>query len=66
MTRLRHQLDLLGSICGVLGAAVCLLGVILRLLFGPIPAGTILAPQSILLGGIAVMVFGCWLKLTAK
>lgn len=66
MTRLRHHLDLLGSICGVLGATVCLLGVIMRLLFGPIPTGTILAPRSILLGGIAVMVFGCWLKLTAR
>ena len=66
MTRFTHQLDLLGSICGVLGAALCMLGVIMRILFGPIPAGTILAPRSMLLGGIAVMVFGCWLKLTAK
>ena len=67
MTRLTHQLDLLGSICGVSGAALCLLAVIMRFVFGPgNPAGTILAPRSILLGGIAAMVFGCWLKLTAK
>ena len=67
MTRLTHRLDLLGSICGVLGAALCLLAVIARFFFGPgNPAGTILAPRSILLGGIAAMVFGCWLKLTAK
>ncbi len=67
MTRLTHQLDLLGSICGVLGAALCLLAVIVRFFLGPgNPAGTILAPRSILLGGIAAMVFGCWLKLTAK
>ena len=67
MTRLTHRLDLLGSICGVLGAALCLLAVIVRFSFGPgNPAGTILAPRSILMGGIAGMVFGCWLKLTAK
>ncbi len=67
MTRLTHQLDLLGSICGVLGAALSLLAVILRFVFGAgNPTVTILAPRSILLGGIAAMVFGCWLKLTAK
>ncbi len=66
INRLTHQLDLLGSICGVLGAALCLLAVISLSFFGPSPAGTILAPRSVLLGGIAVMVFGCWLRLTAK
>ena len=67
MTRLTHQLDLLGNIFGVLGASLCLLAVIERFFLGPgNPAGTILAPRTILLGGIAAMVFGCWLKLTAK
>ena len=45
----------------------CFLAVIVRFVLGPgNPAGTILAPRSILLGGIAAMVFGCFLKLTAK
>ena len=67
MTRFTQRLDLIGSVCGVLGAALCLFAVIVRFAFGPgNPAGTILAPRTILLGGIAAMVFGCWLKLTAK
>ncbi len=57
---------MLGSICGFLGAALCLLAVILRFYFGPGNPPATFAPRSILLGGIAVMVFGCWLKLTAK
>ena len=67
MTRFAQRLDLVGSICGVLGAALCLLAVVVRYGFGPgNPAGTLLAPRTILLGGIAGMVFGCFLKLSAK
>ena len=67
MTRLTDRWGRIGSVCGVLGASLCLFAVIVRVAFGPgNPAGTILAPRSILLGGIAAMVFGCFLKLAAK
>ena len=67
MTRFTQRLDLVGNVCGVLGAALCLFAVIVRIVFGPgNPDGTILAPRSILLGGIAAMVFGCFVKLTAR
>ncbi len=67
MNRLQQKLDLAGTICGMLGAASCLMAVILRANFGPGNfAGMHVAPRSILLGGIALLVFGCWLKLTAK
>lgn len=65
--KLKLKLDLLGSIAGVLGVALCLLGVIVRFTLGPgNPAGVIIAPRNIFLCGIALMVFGCWLKLTAR
>ena len=64
---LKLKLDLLGSICGALGAAAALLAVIVRFTVGTgNPAGIIIAPRNILLGAIALMVFGCWLKLTAR
>ncbi len=67
MTPLRDKIDLLGTICGVLGAAACLFAVFMRFALGAgNPAGIHVAPRSMLLGGIAVMAFGCWLKLTAK
>ena len=67
MNLIKQRLDLLGSICGVLGAALCLLAVMLRLILGPgNPTGVIIAPRSLLIGGVAVLVFACWLKLTAR
>jgi len=67
MTRITQRLDLIGSVFGLLGASLCLFAVIVRFAVGPgNPEGTILAPRSILLGGIAAMVFGCFLKLTAR
>ena len=67
MNRLQQKLDLAGTVCGVLGAAACLMAVILRANFGPGNfEGMHIAPRSIMLGGIALLVFGCWLKLTAK
>ncbi len=64
---LKLKLDVIGSAAGVLGAALCLLAVIVRFTIGPgNPAGILIAPRNIFLGGIALMVFGCWLKLTAR
>lgn len=67
MNRLQQKLDLAGTICGVLGAASCLFAVAMRYTFGPGNfEGMHVAPRTIMLGGIALLVFGCWLKLTAK
>jgi hypothetical protein len=69
MRQFKQKLDLLGTICGVLGAASSILAVVLRVSLGNSnvnPAGVIVAPRNVLLAGIALMVFGCWLKLTAK
>ncbi len=67
MNRLQQKLDLAGTICGMLGAASCLMALAMRFKLGPgnFP-GVYVAPRSIMLGGIALLVFGCWLKLTAK
>ena len=67
MIPLKEKLDLLGTICGALGAGACLFAVLMRFALGAgNPAGIHVAPRSMLVGGIAVMAFGCWLKLTAK
>ena len=67
MNRLQQKMDLAGTVCGVLGAVSCLMAVILRANFGPGNfAGMLVAPRSILLGGVALLAFGCWLKLTAR
>ncbi len=67
MNLMKQKLDLLGSICGVMGAAVSVVAVILRLvLVGKNPTTVLIAPRNVLLVGIALMVFGCWAKLTAK
>ena len=67
MNRLQQKLDLAGTICGMLGAASCLFAVAMRYTFGPGNfEGMNVAPRTIMLGGVALLVFGCWLKLTAK
>ncbi len=67
MNRMQQKLDLAGTVCGVLGAASCLMAVILRAYVGPGNVeGMHVAPRSIMLGGVALLVFGCWLKLTAR
>lgn len=67
MNPLKQKLDLLGTIAGALGAAMCGLAVLMRLSLGPgNHEGIIIAPRNILIAGTAVMVFGCWLKLSAK
>jgi hypothetical protein len=66
MTPLRQRLDLLGSICGLLGAGSCVLAVVMRMTMGPGNPPVFIAPRNILLGGIALMVFACWLKLCAR
>ena len=67
MNPLKQKLDLLGSISGVLGTALCLVGVFVRYAVGPgNPAGVIMAPRHIFVGGMALLIFGCWLKLTAR
>ena len=64
---LKLKLDLLGSVAGILGTALCLLAVIVRFTIGPgNPAGIIIAPRNIFFGGIALLTFGCWLKLSAR
>lgn len=63
----KERLDLLGSIFGAMGAGLATLGVVCLFVFGPgSPAGVVVAPRHILLAGIALIVFGCWLKLLAK
>ena len=70
MNRMSQRLDLLGTLCGVLGAASCIMAGILRLaraLFDVAdPKQIFISPQAVLLCGIALITFGCWLKLTAK
>ncbi len=67
MNRLQQKLDLAGTVCGLLGAASCLFALATRFKFGPGNfAGMHVAPRSIMLGGVALLAFGCWLKLTAK
>lgn len=67
MNRLQQKLDLAGTICGMLGAASCLMALVMRFELGAGNfEGLYVAPRSIMLGGIALLVFGCWLKLTAK
>jgi hypothetical protein len=67
LSHIKPKLDLLGSICGALGGALSVLAVGLRIVLGPgNPAGVIIAPRSILMGGIALLVFACLLKLTAR
>ena len=63
----KQRLDLLGSICGVLGIVLCFMAIFMRFRFGAgNPADIIIAPRNVLLLGIASMVAGCWLKLTAR
>ncbi len=67
MNRFQQQLDLAGTISGVVGTLSCLFAVAMRFKFGPGNfEGMNVAPRTIMLGGIALLVFGCWLKLTAK
>ncbi len=67
MNRMNQMLDLFGTVSGVLGATAALAAAIVRIAMGPgNNPGIYVAPRNILLGGIALMVFGCWLKLTAK
>lgn len=69
MNRMSQRLDLLGTLCGVLGATSCIMAGILRLARAfdlADPKQIFISPQAVLLCGIALMVFGCWLKLTAK
>lgn len=69
MNRFNQKLDLLGTLSGVLGAVACLLSGVLRLLrvFDIAdPKQIFISPRGVLLCGIALMIFGCWLKLTAK
>ena len=63
----KQKLDLLGTICGILGVTLCVLAVLVRFTMGGgNPSGIIIAPRNIFMAGIAVMVFGCFLKLTAR
>ena len=63
---LTKWLDRLGNISGVLGAGVCAAAVICRFVLerpGPEMKGVL---PNILIIGIALMAFGCWLKLSTK
>ena len=63
---MKRKLDLLGSILGVFGAAISLLAGLTRLVGRGNPSFMTVAPRHILLAGISIMVFACWLKLTSK
>ena len=67
MNRTRQHLDLLGTIAGVTGSAMCLLAIVLRVTLGAgSPREVSVSPRSILWMGTAVLVFACFLKLTAR
>lgn len=68
MNRLNQTIDLVATASGVFGALMCLLAVIVRLVAGPGNPKEVfvVAPRSMLLGAIALMVFACFLKLTIR
>lgn len=67
MNRFQQQLDLAGTISGGVGTLSCLFAVTMRYAFGPGNfEGMHIAPRTIILGGIALLVFGCWLKLMSR
>ncbi len=63
---MKPKLDLLGSACGVLGAAICVLAAGIRLSVGSNPEFIRMKPMTIFIAGIAIMVFACWMKLEAR
>jgi hypothetical protein len=67
MTPWKQRLDLAGTIAGFFGIVICGLAVLLRFVAGGgNPDNMVVAPRNLLLGGIAIIVTGCWLKLTAR
>lgn len=62
----KPKLDMIGNVCGVLGAAVCVLAVILRQVGKGDPAFMTMNPFHLFVGGVGIIVFGCWCKLCAK
>jgi len=64
---MKPKLDFLGSVAGVLGVAVCILAAVLRGIGRGNPDfGIKMEAANIFLVGIALMVFACWLKLSAR
>jgi len=63
---MKPKFDLIGTACGVLGAGVCVLAVILRFIGKNDPAFMTMNPFHLFMGGATIIVFGCWCKLMAK
>ncbi len=61
---MKNAWNLLGTVAGYLGMAICVVAVAGR--FYGAPAFLGFAASSVLLMGIASMVLGCWAKLEAK
>ena len=61
---IKDKLDLLGTLCGVLGAVVSVVAFVLRVLLGSgEPWFLEINPFHLFVGGVGLMVFGCWAKL---
>ena len=63
---MRPKLDMLGSAMGVLGLVLCLLAAGIRFTVGSNPDFLTMRPATLLMVGIGIMVFACWMKLEAK
>ncbi|MGI9014271.1 MAG: hypothetical protein ACR2GY_08475 [Phycisphaerales bacterium] len=63
---MKPKLDFIGSAVGVLGAALCLLAAMFRFLAGSRPDFLRMTPMTMFMGGIALLVFACWVKLESK
>ena len=61
---MKNAWNLLGTVGGYLGMAICVVAVAGRFYGEPTFLG--FAARSVLLMGIASMVLGCWAKLEAK
>ena len=66
MNRLNQRIDLFATFCGVFGALVALVALIMRVVAGPGNPPIKIAPRSLLLAAVALMVFACFLKLTNR
>jgi len=64
-TPLANWLDRLGNISGALGVGLCALAVLCRFFLDRSADMKGVLP-NILIIGIALMAFGCWLKLSTK
>ncbi len=66
-SRAREDRIQIGPLVGIFGTSVCAIAVVLRFVYGTGNlTGLYVAPRNILMAGIAIVVFACWLELTFK